>query len=814
MHLNAARALRLPALLLLLTPAFAQQDERIDKILAQIEALTAELNGLTVTPVAPVGPTTAAQRLAWWDDHVALREASPYQDGWRFLGPTNISGRVTDLAVCTPRGETYRIYAATASGGVWRSDNDGTSWSPIFDDAVTTSIGALALDPSDQDVLWVGTGEANIFRSSMAGCGVYLTRDGGETWEHKGLGETHTIARMIVHPADSNTVYVAASGNEWTDNPERGVYKTTDGGATWDLVLHVDESSGAIDLVLDPSDPNRIYAATWERRRLLWNDPRNTPQSDGSGVWRSTDGGESWVAINEGLPVPSERGRIGIDLCDAQPNTLYAFVDHYGEIETEGTDSYGRATRGGIFGATVFRSDDHGDHWERVSPDDAYMRRLSATYGWVFGQMRVDPSDPDTLYLMGLGLNVSNDGGKSFRRLRGMHGDHHALWIDPRNPKYLINGNDGGTAISHDGGESWDTSESNLPVVQFYNLAIDTDDPFTVYGSVQDHGSFSRSIDMSRGLGRVRPGEWERAPGGEASFQAADPTDPNTVYAESFYGSIFRQDMSSGERVSLRPTEGEGQPPLRGQWLAPFVISPHNPRILYHGMNRLFRSWDRGENLQPISPDLSHADPAQIGDIPYQTITSISESAFQFGKLFVGTDDGRLHRTEDGGDHWTDITAGVAKARWISRVVASRYDEDVVWCAQNGKRNDDFSAYLWRSSDGGTTWVDRSAGIPSGPINVVAEDPVAEGVVYVGTDLGVYVSKDHGATWTVLGADLPSTFVHDLVVHPEHGVLLIATHGRGMWAIDVRDLQGRGEAEVAPEEPEITWSEEEEEDDD
>jgi len=777
-------------LLLLLTPAVPAQDERIEDLAARIEALTAELEGLRAE-APPVGPTDPEQRLAWYAQHRAMAANGPHAErGWRFLGPTNISGRVTDVAACTPRGETYRIYAATATGGVWRSDNDGTSWAPIFEDAATASIGALGLDPTDHDVLWVGTGEANIFRSSMAGCGMYVTRDGGESWEHRGLGATHTIARVIVHPGDSSTVYVAASGHEWTDNPERGVYRTLDAGETWELVLHVDEGTGAIDLVLDPSEPDRLYASTWERRRLHWNDPRNTPETDGSGVWRSTDGGDSWVAINEGLPVPAERGRIGIDLCAAQPNTVYAFIDHYGQAQVEGTDSYGRSMRGGIYGATVYRSDDHGDSWARVSPDDSYMRRLSATYGWVFGQMRVDPTDPETIYVMGLGLNVSRDGGQSFERLRGMHGDHHALWIDPRNPRYLINGNDGGTAISHDGGRTWDTSEPNLPAVQFYNLAIDTAEPFRVYGSVQDHGSFSRAVDLSRGLGGLAPGEWDRAPGGEASFQAADPTDPGTVYAEGFYGSVFRQDMGTGERTYLLPEVAEGEAELRGQWLAPFLISPHNPRIFYHGMNRLLRSWDRGEDLTPISPDLSHADPAKLGDISYQTITAISESPFTFGELYVGTDDGRLHRTDDGGEAWHDITAGLSRERWISRVVASRWTEGAVWVAQNGKRNDDMAAYLWRSGDRGTTWVDRSAGIPGGPINVVAEDPVRAGVVYVGTDVGVYVSTDGGATWAVLG-DLPTSFVHDLVVHPEHGVLLIGTHGRGVWGLDVRELQGR-----------------------
>lgn len=792
----------------ILAPAQEPEDvqETLDEFLQEMDELEDELE-LIRSYMAPRDGSPASARLEGYERHREMAAAEGYaQKEWHFLGPNNVSGRVTDVAVATPRGETYRMYAATASGGVWRSDNDGTSWEPIFEDTPTASIGALALDPADEDVLWVGTGEANIFRSSMAGCGVYLTRDGGETWEHKGLEETGTIARLRLHPKDSNTLYVAASGNEWTENEERGVYRTTDGGETWERVLFVTPGCGAIDLVIDPANPERIYAATWERRRKHWHDPRNDDLTSGSGVWRSLDGGDSWQSINTGLPIPAERGRIGIDLCAAQPNVVYAFVDHYGEIEMTGTDSYGRQRRGGIRGATVFRSDDHGEQWTQVSEDDDYMRGLCATYGWVFGQIRVDPVDPERIYVMGLALHVSEDGGKSYRRLRGMHGDHHALWIDPRNPRYLLNGNDGGTAISHDGGENWHTSEPELPAVQFYNLGVSNEEHPRIYGSVQDYGSYVRTVDPSR----LRAGPWDRAPGGEASYHAVDPTDPNLLYAESFYGSVFREDLETGERTRFKPEPADGEPALRGQWLAPFLISPHNPRILYHGMNRLYRSLDRGDDIHPISPDLSHADPKKIGDIPYQTISSIAESYQNFGELYVGTDDGRLHRTADSGTTWENIGHGLAKNRWISRVVTSRYEEGVVWVSQNGKRNDDSTAYLWRSVDGGTTWLDRSTGIPLGPINVVVEDPVSEGVFYVGTDVGAYVTTDHGDTWEVLGR-LPSNFVHDLKLHEPSGLLFAATHGRGVWGMDVRDLQGRDEAPPQAEPDPDPYEEEEEE---
>jgi hypothetical protein len=786
-------------------------------------------------------------RLAAHKVHESMRADTPHGERtWRFMGPSNISGRVVDVAVPTPRGEHYTLYVATATGGLWRSRNEGTTFEPLFEDGPTGSIGALAVDPADSERLWMGTGEANIFRSSMAGTGIYLSEDGGTTFTHKGLEDTHTIARICVHPTDPNTVYVAASGHEWTDNPERGVYRTRDGGASWQRVLFVDEGTGAIDLALDPQDPSRLYAATWERKRLRWNDPRTYPATRGSGVWRSEDGGDSWQPINEGLPLPEHRGRIGLATTPSLPGSLYAFVDNYelveleqdeergeqdeqdeqedqmramgyggdgedeeggqdeqdeeGEQEASDTDSYGREKQREIKGATLYRSLDHGSTWQRASEENRFMRGLSATYGWVFGQVRADPGDADRVYVMGLALNVSEDGGKTFRSLRGMHGDHHALWIDPDNSDYLVNGNDGGLAISYDGGENWRTSTNTLPAVQFYNLAVDMAEPFHMYGSIQDHGSrvgtaSSGQRRRSRGGGSAR--EWESASGGEASFHAVDPTDSNVLYSEGFYGSIQRTDLESGERLRLQPKAAEGEPELRGQWLAPFLLSPHNPRVVYHGMNRLYRSMHMGDGFEPISPDLTSNDPEQLGDISFQTITAISESPFTFGELYVGTDDGHLRVTLDSGAHWEERSAGLAQKRWISRVVASAHQEGVVYAAQNGKRWDDFGTYLWRSPDRGLTWQNIGAGIPCGPINVVHEDPKVSGLLYVGTDLGVYVSLDDGQTWDVLGGGLPNTFVHDLVVHPRNAVLLAATHGRGVWQLDVRTLQ-EGEEPADP----------------
>jgi photosystem II stability/assembly factor-like uncharacterized protein len=733
-------------------------------------------------------------RLKWYEQHAAMKEQSLFKHlGWQFLGPTNISGRMTDVAVVAPRGKHYIIYVAGASGGVWKSDNEGTTWQPIFEHAPSTSIGDVTIAPSNQDIVWVGTGEANIFRSSMAGAGAYKSGDAGKTWQYMGLAGTHTIPRIVIHPQNPDIVYAAASGHEWTNNPERGVYRSGDGGKTWEKVFYIDEKTGVIDLVMDPADSSTLYAAAWQRIRKKWNDPRNEPGYTGSGIYKTVDGGKTWRPINNGLPPARYRGRIGIDVARSNPGVVYAFIDHY-EVARKYTkdnevDSYGRPRMGVIRGATVYRSDDRGETWRQVSESNRYMENISATYGWVFGQMRVDPNDENKIYVMGVLLHVSTDSGKSFRRLLGMHGDHHGLWIDPDNSDYLVNANDGGLAISYDGGKSWKTFTKNLPLVQFFNVNFDMDDPFHVYGSIQDHGSYRGVVDLSRGRHSIPAQEWERAPGGEGSSHAIDPTDPNTVYSAGFYGSITRTDLRTGKEINIVPKAQKGELRLRGQWLAPFIISPHNPRIIYHGMNFLFRSLSRGDGWERISPDLTYNDPNKIGDIQYQTLFAIAESPLKFGLIYVGTDDGRVHVTRDSGRHWEEISEGLPPGKWASRIAASAFDEATVYMSQNGKRDDDFAAYLWKSVDYGRTWQDISANIPCGPINVVREDPKNRHVLYVGTDLGVYVSIDGGKEWQVLALDLPTTFVHDLIVHPRDSILVAASHGRGMYALDVRHLQ-------------------------
>lgn len=457
----------------------------------------------------------AETRLEWHKQHLEMRDGSPYKElKWKHIGPLLMSGRVTDIA--KPLDQPHTFYVATASGGVWKTSNEGTSWKSIFDDAPSGSIGAITVDPSDSNIVWVGLGEANIFRSSMAGTGVYKSEDAGDTWTHMGLADSQHIARIVVHPHDSQTVYVAASGHEYTENEERGVFKTADGGLTWEKVLYEDPMTGAIDLVIDPREPETLYASMWHRIRRAWSDPLPGP---GGGIYKSTNAGKDWERLTNGLPPRETNGRTGIAIAHTNPEILYALIDSH-EVAREAKDgerdAYGRQRKDVIRGAVVYRSDDAGATWQQVSKNDRTMQRLYSTYGWVFGQIRVDPNDEDMVYALGVPLLKSIDGGKTFKPLsyRGLHGDHHAMWIDPGNSNYIINGNDGGVNLSYDGGTTWKDLD-NLPVVQFYNVAVDNAKPFNVYGSIQDNMSW-------RGPSNHRPGRneainWRRIPGGEAS---------------------------------------------------------------------------------------------------------------------------------------------------------------------------------------------------------------------------------------------------------------------------------------------------------
>ena len=651
-------------------------------------------------------------------------------------------------------------------------------------------------------------GEANIFRSSNPGCGVWKTTDGGQSWKHMGLEETFTISRILVHPDNPDIVYVAASGHEWTENRDRGLYKTEDGGGHWDKILYKGPEAGVNDLVMDPRDPETLYASTWQRTRLKWNDPRTYENHKNNGVWKTTDGGKTWKHLENGLPPSRFMGRTGLDIARSNPDVVYAFVDDYEiafKAEEGQLDSYGRPMEDRIKGATLYRSDNGGESWKQVSglseETKKYMAGHSGTYGWVFGQMRVDPNDENRVYTLGLWINISTDGGATFDPIVGkIHADQHGMWIDPDNSNYILAAHDGGISVSYDKGENWRNLIPELPLAQFYNVEFDYAKPFRVYGSVQDHHSFYSEVDLSSGRDKVRPTEWDYTLGAEGSTHVVDPRDNNSIYASLFYGKLARASVEGYPddfEWVLHETYPE-EPEFRGQWMAPTLLSEHNPDIVYHGVQYVLKSTDKGGTWTRISPDLTYNDPEKQGDISYQTISALDESPFNPTLLYAGTDDGRLWRTKNGGESWEDIRKSPLPVRWISRVVASQHDFGTVYACQTGRRDDDAQVYLWKSTDFGDTWTDLSANIPAGPVNVIREDPSSDSILYLGTDVGVYVSTSAGESWEVLG-DLPCTYVHDLAIHPRENVILVATHGRGMFLLDADPVNKPNPGEGKPE---------------
>jgi photosystem II stability/assembly factor-like uncharacterized protein len=751
-----------------------------------------------------------------YDTYKTMAQSSPYHGlTWQYLGPTNISGRATDIAVAD-RVSSRRIYAGYAASGVWKTDDNGATWQVVFDNYPSTSIGDLAVAPSNPNILWVGTGEANIFRASMAGVGIFKSVDAGRTFTHMGLTDTQTIARIIVHPTNPDIVYVAASGHEWTDNEMRGVFKTTDGGKTWRKSFYRGPRTGAIDLVMDPTDPNTLYAAMWQHVRRKWSDPRVEPGYNEGGIWKTTDGGATWTEANQGLPAPQYRGRIGIDISRSKPNVLYAFIDSYEPgrpPQPDEHDAYGRpVNESRIKSAEIYRTDDKGATWRKVSESNSYMTGHSGTYGWVFGQIRVDPVDENTIYTMGLALNVSHDSGKTFTRVQGTHGDHHGLWIDPKNPSILYNVNDGGCNLSDDGGKTWKFAVS-AGGAHFYNVALDNSTPFWAYGSIQDHGSRRGRVDLSAGRDDIPAVQWTNAPGGEGSNQAIDWENPNVVYSHGFYGNFTREDQSlpvpqrgRGGEGANAAAEGRGQQAgqvgpqrstnirpkddeLRAQWMAAIIVSPHNASTIYAGYQYVYRSKDKGATWERISGDLTSNDPKQMlpkssSEIPYQTIVALAESTKKQGLLYAGTDDGRLHVTMDDGKTWSDLTKSLPVQKWISRVVPSQFAEGTVYVSQRGREDDDFAPYVYKSTDYGKTFTRMANNLPAGPVNVIREDPTDANILYAGTDFGAFVSTNGGRKWEVLGGNLPSVQVSDLAYQARDSIIVISTYGRGMYAMD------------------------------
>jgi photosystem II stability/assembly factor-like uncharacterized protein len=710
---------------------------------------------------------------------VALHPSMLSAMRWRNIGPANTGGRIDDFAVARMPGAPDAIYVATASGGLFKSTNQGTTWTPVFDgvDAMM-SIGDVAVASSSANVVWVGTGEANNRQSSSWGDGVYKSIDAGRNWRAMGLVETRHIGRILIHPSNPDIVYVAAVGHLWGSNRERGVFKTIDGGATWNHVLTVDENTGATDLVMDPQDPETLFAAAYQRQRKAWGFNGGGP---GSGIYRTHDGGAHWTRLTNGLP-KGDKGRIGLDVFKGDGHVVYAAV------EAAGRDN------------GVYRTTDGGDTWEQLgslNPRPMY-----------FSQIRIDPKDRNRVYLLGSnrGFYVSDDGGRNFRDVFStVHSEDHALWIDPDDPNHMIVGGDGGVSISWDRGVTW-LFRDNLPVGQFYEISADMGDPYTICGGLQDNGLWCVPSATLNRTGISNRDSFNIG-SGDGFHARIDPTDPKTVIVESQEGRASRVNLTTLERQAIaplpldRPKIGERE---RWNWNTPIVMSAFDPKVLYIGSNVVFRSADRGVTWKPISPDLTanvDRDTLQMmgatvsdkalsrhdGQTSYSTLTTISESPFDAKVLYTGSDDGQLYVTRDAGQKWTKLTprlTGVPRNTYVSSVLASRHMAGRVYATFDGHYDDDYHAYVYVSDDYGQTWRSISLGLPDTSVHRLREHPRNARLLVAGHERGIHLSTDAGNTWTSLRLNMPPVPVDDLLIHPRDNDLVVATHGRSLWVLD------------------------------
>lgn len=795
--------------------------------------------------------TPADQRLKGFEQRQKLKKESLVSNvAFESVGPTVFSGRITDLDV-NPQDPTV-FYAAYASGGLWKTENNGTSFKPVFDNEVVMTIGDIAVDWQN-NIIWVGSGENNSSRSSYSGVGLFKSTNGGANWEHKGLPESHHIGRIILHPNNPQVLWVAVLGHLYSPNQERGIYKTTDGGETWKQTLFVNENAGAIDLVIDPENENILYAATWHRERRAWN---FVESGKGSGIYKSMDGGENWELLTtdkSGFPTGEGLGRIGLALTKKEGRSIfYAILDNYDRrpkeekkdpdvltkddlrniskedflklekdklenylkdngfpekytsekvrkmVETDEVkpldlveyleDANSLLFDTPVKGAEVYRSDDEGKTWQKTHAD--YLDQVYNTYGYYFGLIRVSPHNPDKIYIAGVPVLRSEDGGKTFKNINGdnVHVDHHAIWTNPVRDKHLIIGNDGGINISYDDGESWIKCNS-AAVGQFYSVAVDGEKPYNIYGGLQDNGVWVGPSTYKAGTGWHAYGNYPYTSllGGDGMQVAVDNRDNSTVYTGFQFGNYFRIDQKTGKSKPITPKQDLGERPYRWNWNTPIHLSLHNQDILYMGSNLLHRSFDKGENFEAISDDLTTG--GIKGDVAYSTLTTIHESPLKFGLIYTGSDDGLIHVTRDGGNTWQLISQQLPQKMWVSRVQASKYDEGTVYAALNGYRWDDFNAYLYVSNDYGASWKAIGTDLPVEPVNVVKEDPENANILYVGTDHGAYVSLNKGATFMSFVKDLPAVAVHDLVVHPGEKEIVLGTHGRSFWKADVSQVQ-------------------------
>jgi len=689
----------------------------------------------------------------------------------RSIGPAAMSGRVVALAGVDADPET--LYVGAASGGLWRSEDGGLTWKPLFDEQPVASIGAVAVNQANPDVLWVGTGEGNPRNSISVGNGVYKSIDGGVTWKHVGLAKTRHISRIILHPSNPDVAWVAALGTAWGENPQRGVFKTVDGGKTWKKVLYVDERTGAADLALDPRNPDKLLAALWDYRRWPWFFRSGGP---GSGLYASWDGGETWKrrTAEDGLP-KGDLGRIGVAFAPSDPRIVYAFIE-------------AKENR-------LYRSEDGGRTWHRTGTD-----RNAGNRPFYYAKIAVDSADPNRVYSLWSQVSVSDDGGRTFKILVGWgsaHPDHHAFWIDPRNPRFLLDGNDGGVSISRDRGKTWKFVR-NLPVGQFYHVRTDAQVPYHVYGGMQDNGSWKGPSEVWEN-GGIQNHHWHEVAFGDGFDTVSDPEDPMQGWAMSQEGHLIRWNLRTGERKNVRPAPPEDGE-LRFNWNAGIAIDPFDPRTLYFGSQFVHRSRDRGESWEIISPDLTTNNPEWqkqeesggltldvTGAENFTTILAIAPSPLQRGVLWAGTDDGRLHVTRNGGSSWTSVeknVIGVPPNTWIPHITPSPHDAGTAFVVFDNHRRADLTPYLFKTTDYGRSWTRLAQDGVRGYALSILQDSEDADLLFLGTEFGLWVSLDGGRAWFRWKHGLPTASVMDLAMPPGHRDLVIGTHGRSIFILD------------------------------
>lgn len=720
---------------------------------------------------------------------------------YRNLGPFRAGAWIGDIAVPENPGpeHKYTFYVAARNGGVWKTVNNGTTFKPIFDDYGVNAIGAIEVAPSNPNIIWVGTGEDSYARSCYYGNGIYKSTDAGETFQHMGLKDSHHIGRIIIHPSNPDVVYAAVMGHLFSENKERGVFKTTDGGKTWKKVLYINEKVGVVDLCMNFSNPNILFAAAYEKVRLPWHYEAG---GQGSRIYRTTDAGKTWKNITNGLP-SGKLGRIGVDIHRANPDIVYAVVENLNlkpGAEKKGEtqfDEFADQMHEDVYGGEVYRSDDSGSTWRKVSQEGV---DVSGKAAYSFSEITVDPKDPEKVFVIGVSMQYSLDGGKTWPQWRKKErfltnfGDVRTFWINPEDPEHMMLGSDGGLYATYDGGRNM-FHFYQIPLGEIYAVEVDNDEPYNIFAGLQDHESWK---GPSNGWsGSVGLEDWVIVGMWDGMYTKVNPDNNRWLYFTTQFGKHHRVDQLNGERVEITPRAPESKPFYRYTWTTPIVLSPHNGDILYTGGQMLLRSLDRGNTWQEISPDLTTNDPVKIagqGHIMFCTITTISESPRKPGIIWVGTDDGRVHLTRDHGATWEEMTGRIAKVggpvfTWVSRVFASSHDAATAYVTKSGYREDVFKPFIYRTRDFGKTWEDISSNLPDSPISVVYEDRVNPELLFVGTDVGVYVTLDSGQEWISLKNNIPPVPVRDLLVHPREKDLVVGTYGRGVWVTNVGPLQ-------------------------